>query len=356
MPTAKKLPSGSWRCQVFSHTEAVKQPDGTLKSKRIYKSFTCDDTTAKGKRKAEQMAADWAAQKESYKPSAMTVGEAIDKYIKARSSILSPGTIREYKRTRRKDMQGIMNIKLEKLTQEQVQTEINQEALTHAPKTVRNMHGLLSSTLQVYRPAFRLNTTLPKKVRTKLTLPSEDDIKRLMELVEGTELEIPVLLAAFGPMRRGEIAALDSDHVRGNIVHVEYALALDENRKWIKKAPKSISGNRYIEYPDFVAEKLQGIKGKITPLYPNQITDRFCKLLKRSDLPHFRFHDLRHYSASIQHALGIPDSYIMARGGWGDDRVLKEIYRHALEEKEKEMNRIANDHFEKLCNTKHNTK
>ena len=59
MPTAKKLPSGSWRCQVYSHTEEVLQEDGTIKKKRIYKSFTCDDPTAKGRRKAEQMAADW---------------------------------------------------------------------------------------------------------------------------------------------------------------------------------------------------------------------------------------------------------------------------------------------------------
>lgn len=249
-----------------------------------------------------------------------------------------------------------MNIKVELITQELIQKEINKASIDHSPKTVRNMHGLLSAVLRVYRPDFMLNTALPKKVRPHITIPSENDIKQLMKLVEGTALEIPILLAAFGPMRRGEIAALDSDHVNGNIVHVEYALAMDENHNWIKKAPKSISGNRYIEYPEFVAKKLENINGKITPLYPNQITDRFCKLLKKSDLPHFRFHDLRHYSASIQHALGIPDSYIMERGGWGNDTVLKTIYRHTLEEKEKEMNRIANEHFEMLCNTTCNTK
>ena len=38
MTTAKKLPSGSWRCQVYSHTEETMQPDGTIKKKRIYHS------------------------------------------------------------------------------------------------------------------------------------------------------------------------------------------------------------------------------------------------------------------------------------------------------------------------------
>ena len=64
MPTAKKLPSGSWRCQVYSHTEELKQPDGTTKKKRIYESFTSDIPGPKGKRMAEKMAAEFAVRKE----------------------------------------------------------------------------------------------------------------------------------------------------------------------------------------------------------------------------------------------------------------------------------------------------
>ena len=65
MATAKKLPSGSWRCQVFSHIEEIPLSDGTIKKKRVYKSFTCSDPSKKGKRICEQMAAEWAAKKES---------------------------------------------------------------------------------------------------------------------------------------------------------------------------------------------------------------------------------------------------------------------------------------------------
>ena len=66
-------------------------------------------------------------------------------------------------------------------------------------------------------------------------------------------------------------------------------------------------------------------------------------------------HDLQHYCVSIQHALGIPDAYIMARGGWKNDAVLKQVYHHALEERQKEMNAAANDYFSELCNMKYNT-
>ena len=82
----------------------------------------------------------------------------------------------------------------------------------------------------------------------------------------------------------------------------------------------------------------------------------FGRLLKRINIPHFRFHDLRHYSASVQHAMGIPDAYIMERGGWGNDAVLKNVYRHTMEEQKKRMADKANAYFSNLCNTKYNTK
>ena len=69
-------------------------------------------------------------------------------------------------------------------------------------------------------------------------------------------------------------------------------------------------------------------------------------MLKKLNIRHFRFHDLRHYSASIQHALGIPDAYIMQRGGWEDDTVLKSIYRHAMDQEQDNMNKKANIYFE----------
>ena len=249
-----------------------------------------------------------------------------------------------------------MDIKLSRITQVLIQEAINMESIKHSPKTVRNTHGLISAVLSQYRPDLRLTTALPKKVRPDLYIPSDAEIKRLIEYASGTEMELPVLLAAFGPMRRGEISALTTDNISGNRVHVCKNMVLNENRQWIIKHPKSYAGDRFIDYPDFAAEKRQGITGNITALNPNMITDRFLNVLKMADLPHFRFHDLRHYSASIQHALGIPDAYIMQRGGWQTDGVLKAVYRHTMSDRQTEMNDRANAHFTDLCNTKYNIK
>lgn len=65
MAKAKKLPSGSWRCLAYSHTEEVVYPGGEIKKKRIYKSFTCDAPSPQGKRNVEKEAAAWAAEKEN---------------------------------------------------------------------------------------------------------------------------------------------------------------------------------------------------------------------------------------------------------------------------------------------------
>lgn len=357
MPTAKKLPSGSWRCQVYSHTEEIMQPDGSIKKKRIYESFTCDVTGPKGKRLAEQMAADFAAKKENLnKPGNMTFGEALDKYIKSRENLLSPRTIAGYEQIRRKNIQAIMDVPLRKITQEIVQDVINEDCEKHSPKTVRDNHGLIAAVLKQYRPDLPLHTVLPKKVRPKIYVPTDDEIRILMDCVKGTAMELPILLSVFGPMRRGEISALRTENIQGNIVHVCENTVINKDKQWVVKSPKSYSGDRYIEYPDYVAEKWAAIKsGRIVSLNPDEITCRFARILKRAGLPHFRFHDLRHYSASVQHALGIPDAYIMQRGGWGNDGVLKDVYRHVLQDKQKEMNDIANNYFEKLCNTDNNT-
>lgn len=359
MAKAKKLPSGSWRCLVYSHTEKVLDPKtGQMKDKRVYESFTSDDPSAKGRREVERKAAEFADSKERTKgiSGSTTFGEALDAYIALRTPVLSPRTIMDYKRIRKKEIQSLMDISLNRLTQEIIQAAINEETIHHSPKTVRNTHGLISAVLRQYRPDMRLTTALPKRVRANIYVPTDSEIQRLMAYVSDTALEIPVLLAAFGPMRRGEICALTTDDISGNRVHVCKNMVLNGNGGWIVKTPKSYAGDRYIDYPSFVSEKWKGMSGSLTDLNPNSITSRFATALRHAELPSFRFHDLRHYSASIQHALGIPDAYIMQRGGWGSDGTLKAVYRHTLDDREKEMSIIANEHFEGLCNTRYNTK
>ncbi len=344
MATAKKLPSGAWRALVYSHTEFIPQQDGGIKKVRRYESFT-----AETKKEAEYQAAKFALDKKrASKASHFTVGEAIDQYIESKTNVLSPATIREYRRSRAHDLAPLMPVPLKNLNPSMIQAAINQEAASHSPKTVRNIHGLLSATLAMFLPDFKLTTRLPEPRKTEIHVPTDLEIQKLVQGIQGSKIEIPVLLAAFGSLRRSEVCALTYEDVEGNTIRVNKAMVKDENKNWVIKGTKRIASTRTVVLPAFLTGKIGSGSGLVADVTPDYITKTFSKELRRLGIPHFRFHDLRHYQASILHALGVPDKYIVARGGWQSESTLKKIYQHTMSDKEKQFTNLANSHFQHL--------
>ena len=325
MATARKLPSGSWRVRVY----AGKGTDG----KPLYKSFT-----AATKKDAEFLAAKYATDKKAEVRSGMTLAEAYTKYIVSKSNVISPTTFREYTHAKDRDFQELMNLKLSQITQENVQNAVNRMAMSCSPKSVRNAHGLLSAVLRMFAPEIRLNTRLPQPRKSEIYVPVESEIEQLLHDIQGTELEKAVLLAAFGSLRRSECCALLRSDIDGDTITVNKAMVWSNDRAWVVKQPKSKAGYRTLRLPHFVMERITaGEAEHIVNRVPTSITNQFKKALDRSGLPHFRFHDLRHFQASILHALGVPDKYIMERGGWKTDSTLKNIYQHTMSDKRKEV-------------------
>ena len=214
-------------------------------------------------------------------------------------------------------------------------------------KTILNNHGFIHAVLKEFNPELKLSTRLPQNKKPDLHIPSDEEVKKLLDLVKDTDLEIPVLLAAFGPMRRGEICALKASDIDNGVAHVSRALVKNNSGEWVEKLPKTIAGDRYIWFPDEVIQKLPTV-GKVTDLNPDQITQKFGAIIRENDLSHFRFHDLRHYCASIMHAMNIPDVYIIQRGGWETPEVMKKVYRHALASKASEADKKINSYFSGL--------
>ena len=112
MPKAKKLPSGSWRCRVYSHTDE--------NGHKHQESFT-----ASTKAEAEMMAAEYAASKKRRARHDLTVSEAIEGYITAREAVSSPSTIRGYKPMQRNYYDSIGRLKVRNLTSEDMQLFIS---------------------------------------------------------------------------------------------------------------------------------------------------------------------------------------------------------------------------------------
>ena len=331
-----ELPSGSYRCQVLDYTD----PDG----KRHYKSFT-----APTKAEAQYLAAQWRTNRAEDKKPKLTVYEAVDRYIKIKDSVLSPSTIAGYKKMHRNYFNNSFGkINLDELKNKDIQIWIGDLAERLSPKSVRNINGLFQAAVEMFVPEFRFSTTLPAKKKPELYCPSDQDIKKLLSHIKGTELEIAVLLAAFGPLRRSEICALTDKDIRGNIVSVNKGMVMNDDHEWVIKQPKTYSSYREIEFPDFVIERTKGIKGRIVKASPDTVSDRFRNALKAAELPHFRFHDLRHYSASIMHAIGVPDQYILQRGGWASDNIMKSVYRNTIDLEKVRQTKKINKHFQKL--------
>lgn len=342
MAKAKKLPSGSWRVNQY----VGKDENG----KRIYKSFT-----ASTKKEAEFIAAEYVMKaRHSKVPQNITLGEAMERYIESKSNILSPSTLKTYNGIKRNGLNDIKNVLLKDLTRELIQKAINNESMNHSPKTVKNIHGLLSATLKEFYPDFVLTTKLPSKIKNELYIPDSKTVSFILEKSKNDQdLHLAILLAAFLGFRRSEICALTWKDVNFNesLVTVSKAIVIDESKNWVEKAPKSFSGNRKIPLPDVVANELLKYKkttGKIITCTPNNISDNFRNLLKHLDVPHFRFHDLRHYNASIMLAFGIPDKYAMEIMGHATNNMLKNVYQHTFEEKQNQVAKDLNVYFSEI--------
>jgi len=333
MPT--QLPSGMWRAQVFvGYNE---------KGKRMYKSFL-----AETKELAQLEALKFSTTLSREKTSSLILKKAINDYIKIKTPVLSPSTIRGYT-TIRSSLAAyypeLLKMRLYEIDTKALQRAVNVLAEDLSAKTVRNCFYLVNAVLNYngYEPHA---PTLPKLSRPEMNIPDAEVMKRLYQIIKGTNMEVPVLLAALAPMRRGEIVAASiKDLGDDNVLYVHRAAVVDvKGRQTIKDYPKTDESNRHILLPAFLADLIRK-QGYVTRLSVGTISKRFHALLEANDIPTFRFHDLRHAFVSIAHAAGIPDAYIMSRGGWATSYTMNRVYRHTLDSEQKVMEEKINDVF-----------
>ncbi len=273
---------------------------------------------------------------------ALTVGGAMKKYIASKSNVISPTTLLGYERIQKNYLHELQEVKLTDLTQNMIQCAFNELAVTLSPKTCRNIHTFLSSVLQAYHPDFRLRTTLPKRYKPQIHIPTEPEVKKMVEYFTGTDMELPFMLASFCGMRKSEILGLrweNIDHTT-NRIHIVEAKVRGKDGL-VSKSPKSTSGERSIRIFPFVLDTIERtphtseyVAGELTD---SAIYNRFSRALKKLGMPHYRFHDMRHYCVSVMLSLGAPKSYVADYIGHADETMIDRVYGHIMGSKKESI-------------------
>lgn len=279
----------------------------------------------------------------------MTFEDAIDSYCDMKSRVLSPSTISGYKSVKRNLPTRFLKTKLSEIDSVAIQKTINDYSLNRSPKSVANAYGLISTVMRMFYPKLEINVSLPLKIEKEPYVPTTEEVKRICEIAKGTKYWIPICLGAYG-MRKSEICALTIDDLDGNLLHISKALVYSENNEWVlRNVTKTKSSTRIIEIAPEIADKIRE-QGYVFRGSPSALNQWLVRAEKKEGLPHFSFHKLRHYFATVMSTF-LPEADWLRSGGWKTPYVAKAVYRKSQIDRDAELRKKASDSLFNLINT-----
>jgi integrase len=363
MAHIRKLKNGTFQASVFVGTLT----DG----KKKYEYITCD-TEKECKTRARELETD--IENRAYSNYAnMRFDVWSEKWVLVSMHELTSGTVKGYKAYINNHFIPFFgNMKLKNIQEMHVKEFVTNKLKELSSTTVRKMFFLLSwilhDALKIKNPC--RDITPPKTNKYKPNVLDEAGFNLIHNALKNTWDEIPLLLAAYCGMRAGEIFALKWDDIKKDegLIKIDESRAITEDEGYINKSPKSERGYRQVATPSIVFDLIErhritqkAINNYLFMIRPDSYSERFGKLIDRHNiairqikrgktckddynviyehknkiqfnvqgevLPDIRFHDLRHYHATILHKHGISDQYAAERLGH-DIMVLKKIYQH----------------------------
>lgn len=257
-------------------------------------------------------------------------------------------------------------LKLCDVSREDIQAYINQKSENGrldgkgglAPKTIKT-HKLImqlalkeavKSELILQNPCEFV--TLPKMVRREAEFYTAEQIHILFQKIQNEPLYPLIYFTVIYGLRRSEVLGLkwDSINLDTNTLTIKHTVVrfteivekdstktnssyrsfpLTEESKTILQLLKQqenenhrLFGKAYIEN-DYIFKWKNG-----KPFAPDYVTQKFAKLLKQYDLPHIRFHDLRHSCASLLIANDFTLKDVQEWLGHSDFSITANIYAH----------------------------
>lgn len=325
--TPKQAPSGSWYIRK------------TINGKQHYINFDSKPTKHEIEKRIDEIKAQGDFIAGTFKTCA-------EEYIASKSNVLSVTTIESYRSILRNLTDAFVALKMALITQVDVQREINTYAKTRSPKSTRNASGFITAVIWFFRPNLQLHTKLPQKENKQTYIPTDEEVKQLMEAIKGDKSEIAILLAICG-LRKSEAIAITKDDVDGNILTINKSKVKNEKGEFIiKDTTKNTTSTRQIFIPDYLANLIR--KEEVAyKYYPNNILRELHRFQDKLGIPRCKYHALRHYYVSYAHSMGIPDAYIAEAVGHKNTNTTRAIYLHAQQDKKTDMQkRVAQGLFE----------
>jgi integrase len=254
-----------------------------------------------------------------------TLLEAIDEYLELKSNVLSPSTLMGYTIMKKNSFHDIENIRICDLTEIHIQKWTNENAKQYSAKSIRNQIGLLSAVLKQNKSSIDVrNIALKPMQKTEYIVPNVEQCAEIIDIVQGTDIEVQVLLALMLGLRQSEIAGLKWSNYNGKTLLVKGAIVPNAENKWVEKPEnKSYSSTRELDVPTYLREVLDRTKSASSDSSNDYISKyrapivlkKFKRLCRENGLPEFKMHSLRHANASMMLLQGVSDKYAMERLG-----------------------------------------
>lgn len=257
----------------------------------------------------------------------ITLGAAIDKYIRNNRNVLSPSTIRGYITYRNNRFARFMPLPIDRIDYQRM---VNEETELVKPKTVINAYRLVTASLGAldYEPP---KVNLPKNPKTERPWLDYEQIRTFLDSIYGEECELGAILALHG-LRRSEILHLTSDDIdlKKNRIIVHGASVVGSTNKLIDKdTNKNITSTRvvHIVIPR-LNELIRGKEGKLVTGNPNSLWRQINRACRECGLPEVGVHGLRHSYISLCFHLGWDIQTVMYQGGYSNMQTVNDVYRH----------------------------
>jgi len=237
--------------------------------------------------------------------------------------------------------------RLTRLTRQLLDQYVAELADTHSPFIIHNTMTVLGSVLEravewgylAANPA--KGVRLPRKPKRVVTIPTSEQIQVLADHAPTYRDRAMILTAAYSGLRQGELLALEWGDVELGDARITVRRSVDVNRD--VKAPKTFRERSVRLLPEAVAalEAWRIEAPQVSLVFPNQrggIMHRsnwnrraFTPARDAANLPHLRFHDLRHTYVSMLLRSGVDPVRVARWAGHSTPRMTWDVYAHVID-------------------------